>query len=46
MAAEESRKTTRTIYMGQGNVVLEISDDMKSGVDGPGEVRQRLREGI
>ena len=32
--------------MGQGSVVLEVSEDMKSGVDGPVEVRQRLREGI
>ena len=32
--------------MGQGSVVLEVSEDMKSGVDGPGDMRQQLREGI
>ena len=33
-------------HMGQGSVVLEVSEDMKSGVDGPGDMRQQLREGI
>ena len=38
----EEHTRPRGQHMGQGSVVLEVSEDMKSGVDGPGDMRQQL----